>query len=195
VVLFLLARRFFPSLATILLWIAGLAAAAILILIALVIYFSVTGNKEKNNPDSPAAVLSKARADLMELRRTQVKIRNREIMSLCREITDTGDRILSVLKQKPQSVSDARQFLNYYLPTLGKIIRSYVHLEESGSLTEELKNSTVTHLGEIRKAMEKQYSSLFDDDKLDLTVDMEALTLACKRDGLLDEEEESNENK
>jgi len=43
--------------------------------------------------------------------------------------------------------------------------------------------------------MEKQYSSLFDDDKLDLTVDMEALTLACKRDGLLDEEEESNENK
>ena len=195
VVLFLLARRFFPSLATILLWIAGLAAAAILILIALVIYFSVTGNKEKNNPDSPAAVLSKARADLMELRRTQVKIRNREIMSLCREITDTGDRILSVLKQKPQSVSDARQFLNYYLPTLGRIIRSYVHLEESGSLTEELQNSTVTHLGEIRKAMEKQYSSLFDDDKLDLSVDMEALTLACKRDGLLDEEEESNENK
>lgn len=37
--------------------------------------------------------------------------------------------------------------------------------------------------------MEKQYDSLFDDDKLDLTVDMEALTLACKRDGLLDEDE------
>jgi 5-bromo-4-chloroindolyl phosphate hydrolysis protein len=93
-----------------------------------------------------------------------------------------------VLKQKPQAVSDARQFLNYYLPTLGKILRSYVHLEESGSLTEELKNSTVTHLGEIRKAMEKQYDSLFDNDKLDLSVDMEALTLACKRDGLLEDE-------
>ena len=186
--LFLAARKFFPSLATLMLWLAGIAGVVIFVLIGLVIYFSVTGNKEKNDPDSPSAVLSKARADLMELRRMQVKIRSREIMSLCREITDTGDRILSVLKQKPQAVSDARQFLNYYLPTLGKILRSYVHLEESGSLTEELKNSTVTHLGEIRKAMEKQYNSLFDNDKLDLSVDMEALTLACKRDGLLEDE-------
>jgi len=193
--IFLLARRYFPSLATLLLWIAGIALLGMLVLIGLVIYFSVTGNKESSDPNSPAAILSKARADLMEMRRMQVKIRNREIMSLCREITDTGDRILSVLKQKPQAVSDARQFLNYYLPTLGKILRSYVHLEESGSLTEEMKNSTVTHLCEIRKAMEKQYNSLFDDEKLDLTVDMEALTLACKRDGLLDEEEEINENK
>jgi hypothetical protein len=40
--------------------------------------------------------------------------------------------------------------------------------------------------------MEKQYNSLFDDDKLDLTVDMEALTLACKRDGLLEKEEGEN---
>ena len=38
------------------------------------------------------------------------------------------------------------------------------------------------------KAMEKQYNGLFDDDKLDLSVDMEALTLACKRDGLLEDE-------
>ena len=188
VALFLAARKFFPSLATLMLWLAVIAGGVIVILLGLVIYFSVTGNKEKNNPDSPAAVLSKARADLMELRRMQVKIKSREIMSLCREITDTGDKILSVLKQKPQAVSDARQFLNYYLPTLGKILRSYVHLEESGSLTEELKNSTVTHLGEIRKAMEKQYDSLFDNDKLDLSVDMEALTLACKRDGLLEDE-------
>ena len=186
--LFLLARKFFPSLATLMLCLAGIAGVVIVVLIGLVIYFSVTGNRENSDPNSPAAVLSKARADLMELRRMQVKIKSREIMSLCREITDTGDKILSVLKQKPQAVSDARQFLNYYLPTLGKILRSYVHLEESGSLTEELKNSTVTHLGEIRKAMEKQYDSLFDNDKLDLSVDMEALTLACKRDGLLEDE-------
>ena len=88
--LFLAARKFFPSLATLMLWLAGIAAVIILVLIGLVIYFSVTGTKEKNDPDSPAAVLSKARSDLMELRRMQVKIKNREIASLCREITDTG---------------------------------------------------------------------------------------------------------
>lgn len=187
--LFLTARKFFPSLAKLMLWLAGIAGVVIVVLIGLVIYFSVTGNKEKNDPDSPAAILTKARADLMELRRTQVKIKNREIANLCRELTDIGDKILSALKQKPKAVSDARQFLNYYLPTLGKILTTYARVEQSGSMTDELQNSTVTHLGEIRKAMEKQYDSLFDNDKLDLTVDMEALTLACKRDGLLDEDE------
>ena len=193
--LFLAVRKFFPSLASLMLWLAGIAVLVIAVLIGLVIYFSVRGSKEKNDPNSPAVILSKARSELMGLRRMQVKIRNREIMSLCREITDTGDRILSVLKQKPQVVSDARQFLNYYLPTLEKILTSYVHLEESGSMTEELTGSTVNHLGEIKKAMEKQYSSLFDNDKLDLTVEMEALTLACRRDGLLDEEEKGEKEK
>ena len=188
VALFLLARRFMPSLATVMLWIAGIAAVVLIILIGLVIYFSVTGSKEKNNPDSPAAVLTKARSELMELRRNQLRIRNKEIASLCREITDIGDKILAVLKQKPDSVAGVRQFLNYYLPTLGKILGTYVRVEESGSMTDELSGNTVTHLGEIKKAMEKQYDSLFDNDKLDLSVDMEALTLACKRDGLLEDE-------
>ena len=188
VALFLLARRFLPTLATVMLWIAGIAAVLLIVLIGLVIYFSVTGSKEKNNPDSPSAVLPKARSDLMELRRMQVKIRNREIASLCRELTDIGNKTLAVLKQKPDSVASVRQFLNYYLPTLGKILGTYVRVEESGSMTDELAVNTVIHLGEIRKAMEKQYDSLFDDDKLDLSVDMEALTLACKRDGLLEDE-------
>lgn len=188
VALFLLARRFLPSLATVMLWIAGIAAVVLIILIGLVIYFSVTGSKEKNNPDSPAAVLTKARSEMMELRRSQIRIKNKEIASLCREITDIGDKILAVLKQKPDSVAGVRQFLNYYLPTLGKILGTYVRVEESGSMTDELSGNTVTHLGEIKKAMEKQYDSLFDNDKLDLSVDMEALTLACKRDGLLEDE-------
>ena len=195
VALFLLARRFLPTLATVMLWIAGIAAVLLIVLIGLVIYFSVTGPKEKNNPDSPSAVLTKARSELMELRRNLLRIRNKEIASLCREITDIGDKILAVLKQKPDSVAGVRQFLNYYLPTLGKILGTYVRVEESGSMTDELTGNTVTYLGEIRKAMEKQYNNLFDNDKLDLSVDMEALTLACKRDGLLDEEKENHENK
>ena len=42
---------------------------------------------------------------------------------------------------------------------------------------------------EIKQAMEKQYKNLFEDDLLDLSVEMKALTLACKRDGLLTEED------
>lgn len=50
----------------------------------------------------------------------------------------------------------------------------------------ELAGPVMECLGNIKSAMDKQYQNLFEDDKLDLTVEMEALTLACKRDGLLD---------
>ena len=43
--LFLAARKFFPSLATLMLWLAGIAGVVIVVLIGLVIYFSVTGNR------------------------------------------------------------------------------------------------------------------------------------------------------
>lgn len=36
--------------------------------------------------------------------------------------------------------------------------------------------------------MEKQYTNLFDNDKLDLTVEMEVLRQMCKQDGLLTED-------
>ena len=47
-------------------------------------------------------------------------------------------------------------------------------------------------LENIKSAMDKQYQNLFEDDKLDLTVEMEALALACKRDGLLYADAEEN---
>ncbi len=193
VLLYIGARRFFPSLASILLWIAGIAVAVLLVLIGLVIYFSVKGGKEAKDPDSPAAILGKARADLMEIRRGQVKLKERAASDLCREIIGSVERILSVLKDKPDRLRDARQFLNYYLPTLAKIVSSYAHMESGGAVTAEMRDSMVNHLGEIRIAMEKQYGNLFEEDKLDLSVEMEALTLACRRDGLLDGEHRTSD--
>ncbi|MBR2504054.1 MAG: hypothetical protein IKB62_08020, partial [Oscillospiraceae bacterium] len=57
--------------------------------------------------------------------------------------------------------------------------------EESGVPAENIAESTVKCLEDIKKATEKQYAALFDDDILDMSVEMEALTIACKRDGLL----------
>ena len=51
--------------------------------------------------------------------------------------------------------------------------------------TEQTTVKVMSCLGEIKTAMEKQYSAIFENDILDLTVEMEALTQACKRDGLL----------
>ena len=38
---------------------------------------------------------------------------------------------------------------------------------------------------DMETAMEKQYLNLFEDDKLDLCVEMDVLTRICRQDGLL----------
>ena len=41
------------------------------------------------------------------------------------------------------------------------------------------------HLNHIQSAFGRQYDSLFAGDLLDLSVEIEVMTYACKRDGLL----------
>jgi len=165
--------------------------ALIVILVAVVIYFAF--RKPKGKEGAPGAVdvnaiLSKGRSNLMELRRMGMRVRNQQIRKLSEDICGIADKILRTLKEQPEDMPRVRQFFNYYLPTLGSILLKYVRLEESGVPAAKMTESTIACLGDIKTAMSKQYSNLFDNDMLDLSVEMEALTLACRRDGLLEEE-------
>ena len=188
----ILLRRFFPSLWSVLLGIVGFIAVLIAALIALILWLIF----RKPKPGSPQAIkaenkkiLSQARSSLAELKQLGMRVKNSEVRILNTQICSSVDKILKTLKEKPESIPTVRQFLNYYLPTLESILTKYVRVEESGVPSGDMTQSVVTHLGEIKTAMEKQYANLFDDDLLDLSVEIEALTLACKRDGLLSDDD------
>jgi len=191
VILYFVLRRFFPSLSTLLLVIGGVILLVIVLIVAVVIYFAFRKPKGKDGAPGAAdlsAVLSKGRSNLMELRRMGMRVKNQQIRKLNEEICGTADKILRTLKEQPEDIPRVRQFFNYYLPTLGNILLKYVRLEESGVPAANMTESTISCLGDIKTAMGKQYTNLFDNDMLDLSVEMEALTLACKRDGLLEDE-------
>ena len=52
-------------------------------------------------------------------------------------------------------------------------------------MTDKVRN----YLNDVDKALKKFYTNLFEDEKLDLTVEMEAMTMAVKRDGLITDDE------
>jgi len=189
-ILFFLLRRFFPSIATVLLVIGGIILAGILAVTAAVIWSAFHQPKDKVRLESGEDVsdlLAKGRANLMDLRQMGMRVRNKEIRQLNGEICGEVDRILRTLKERPEKIPGVRQFFNYYLPTLGSILTKYLRLEVSGVPAEHITESTISCLGDIRTAMRRQYTSLFDNDILDLSVEMEALMQVCRRDGLLDD--------
>lgn len=172
-------------------------AAAIGILIGLVAYSSKVSNEDLKEKKAAASgsgielgkenseILAKGRANLLALRQLIMKISNAEIKKKAAGVGMKIEKILNTLKENPEKIQSVRQFFNYYLPTLSKVLTTYERLEHNDVPGDEMTDKVSAYLDNVSTAMDKQYENLFTGDVLDLSVEMEAMTLAVKRDGLL----------
>lgn len=197
VILFVILRQIFPSLTTILLVIAGIALLCIASLVGLVLFFSLRKPKLKEGQgkaEHTAALLAQGRTDLLELCQLALRVKNQEIRASSESVCHVIQQILGALKEQPEDIPKARQLFSYYLPTLGGILQRFIRLEQSGVPAADATGKVISCLDSIQAAMEKLYASLFDDDKLDLAVEMEVLKQCCKQEGLLEENTVQTQN-
>lgn len=190
VVLFLITKRFFPSLSTVLLVIGGIALACIAALVVLVVFFAFRKPQKpaaEKDAEDAVSVLAKGRSHLLELRQPALRVRDQEIRTSSERVCQVIQKILDTLKEQPEDIPKARQLFSYYLPTLGGILRRFLRLEQSGVPAVDTTDKVNSCLNSIQAAMEKLYASLFDNDQLDLTVEMEVLKQMCRQNGLLAE--------
>ncbi len=211
----LVAGRVLPIISKILGILLGIVICITVLVVVLVLYFSLRKDKKpkeearNTNQDKPAGnqpnpaqtvapqsgsleqmrILSKGRSHLMELQGMAMRIRDLNVQKRSRDICTEIEKILNALQKQPEEISGVRQFFNYYLPTLGNILLKYLRLEEGSAVREDTTVKVLSCLRDIQTAMERQHRAIYENDLLDLTVEMEALTLACKRDGLLVNEE------
>jgi 5-bromo-4-chloroindolyl phosphate hydrolysis protein len=190
VVIFVILRNFFPSFAKLLLIFGGIAAAGVAVLIALVLYFAFRKPKkttEQQIAENAAVILRNGRTQLMEIRRLTVKIKSPELRKTGESICSVVDKILRTLKEQPKDIPGVGRVFHYYLPTLQSILTKYLRLESNGIPADDITEKTISCLHEMETAMEKQYQNLFENDKLDLSVEMTVLAQICRRDGLLED--------
>lgn len=191
VLLFLAGKRFFPGLTTKLFIILGILAVLLGLFVFFVLFLALHKPKDSEKEEKEkedAEIFRGIRSDLLELRRMIMQIKDNEIRLLSNRICQTADKILKTLKEQPEELFASRQFFRYYLPTFRGILSKYLRVESGGALDVQMREHVAECLKSIESAMEKQYDNLFEDDRLDLTVEMETLALVCKKDGLLDEE-------
>lgn len=191
VVLYFVLRRFFPSLSAALLWVFGIAALLIVVLVAAVVFFAFHKPKktpEQERSEAQDAIVKKARASFMELRTATMRVRNRHVRGGAEEICATLEQILSEVKANPEKLPKARSFLQHSLPMLSGILRKYIRLEGSGVPNDAVTEQTLLCLRDLETAAQKQYSNLFASDVVDITAEMEVLVQLCRQNGLLEEE-------
>lgn len=200
----LIALKFtLPSVFAIIKWIGIVGLIVIAVVIVLFIIFSskVSNDelKEKKSmgnklTDENAEILKKGRENLMTLRKNILHIKSGNIKKKGNNICGQIDKIIQTLKDKPEKIASARRIFNYYIPTLGNILSKYQILESNGIEGDEKEDVVCNCLDDIKTAMDKLYANLFSNDILDMTVDMDAMKLAVKRDGLLSETDRITED-
>ncbi len=200
IALYMIVRSILPHLSTILLYVVTLVFIALIaFVVALMIISFKSNNKEKAEKaaaegiteltDENASVINNASASLIALRGRVARISNSDIRAAGNAVCEEADKILQALKKNQKQIPTARQFWNYYLPSLGTIVTKFEKIEKSGVPDEQMTEKVHTYLKDIKIALEKLYKSLFDDDKLDLHVEMEAMKMAMQRDGLINNDE------
>ena len=146
----------------------------------------------KSEPQRPVQPVKKTYAEelertLNELYQLNVQIEDEAVSDKIDRIGTLTAGIFRVVIEKPEREQDVRKFMNYYLPTTIKMLRSYDMLEDqphqSQSIVESRKKIEDV-LDMLIGAFEKQLDRLFKDDALDIATDIDVLETMMAGDGL-----------
>lgn len=126
-------------------------------------------------------------AILRQIKAVNDAIPGEEMSRKIDRIGEITKKILDYQRQNPAKAGELRQFLNYYLPTTLKLLKTYAQLESQGVEGENITASKQRIEGMMDKVVEgfeKQLDQLFQTDAMDIATDVEVLERMLEKDGL-----------
>jgi len=109
---------------------------------------------------------------------------------MVRDIQILTDQILDVVDKQPEKKPKIRQLINYYLPTVIKLLRQYLLLQEqevAGGNIEASKEKICKMLMDINSALKKQLDNMFEADLVDITAEIRVMEKKLAAEGLTED--------
>jgi uncharacterized membrane protein YgcG len=132
-------------------------------------------------------IISEGLAYLRQIKQANDAITDEKISVQITRMEVATDKIFRYIAKHPEDSPQIHKFMNYYLPTLLKLLDSYISLNEQGIKGEHI-SSTIENiegiLSTIANAFEKQLDNLFADDALDISTDIKVLENMLAQEGL-----------
>ena len=99
-------------------------------------------------------------------------------------------RMVDTVAQTPAKARHVKKFVNYYLPTITKLLDAYDQFKQTGSpeQTAGIMDSIKASMKNVADASEKQFETMFKDEEMDISTDIEVLDTLLKSDGLIGED-------
>ena len=140
----------------------------------------------KNNLDSESF-----EAKLRQIRELNEAIKDPSVSERVDRIGELTASIFRVVQEKPEHAEEVRKFMNYYLPTTLKLLKSYSLMEKQSYQGENIQASRKkieSVLDTLVRAFEQQQDRLFRTEALDVEADISVLETMMASDGLLEQQ-------
>lgn len=138
------------------------------------------GNEEADN------VITQGQEALKQIRAANDAISDPELTRKMYLLEEKCFQMFKTVSEKPDQAFQIRKFMNYYLPTTLKMLKSYQVMQERGISASELakhRQSLNRGLDMVNTACQKQLDNLFRDTMLDVSTDIDVLEQMLRRDG------------
>ena len=145
-----------------------------------------------NNLDNCTVAVSLEQGDayVRKIRECNDAIPGEEISEKISRIENIVDKIFDRVEQNPDSVSDIRKLMDYYLPTPVKLLEAYAEMDAQpvgGENIHTAKREIDATLDTLIVALEKLLDSLFQDTAWDVSSDISVLNTMLAQEGLKDD--------
>ena len=126
---------------------------------------------------------------LSDIREENARIPDETLSARIDELEDITRRIFSTVADKPEKAPQIRRFMEYYLPTVLKMLTNYRKLGErgvTGQNADKMKKTVEDAMNVVLGAFVKQHDQLYGSDALDVTAEAKVLETMLRQDGLLE---------
>lgn len=127
-------------------------------------------------------------AKLREIRALNEAIKDPDVSERIDRIGELTASIFRVVQEKPEHAEEVRKFMNYYLPTTLKLLKSYSLMEQQSYQGENIQSSRKRIedvLDTLVRGFEQQQDRLFRTEAIDVEADISVLETMMASDGLV----------
>jgi 5-bromo-4-chloroindolyl phosphate hydrolysis protein len=142
-------------------------------------------------------IIKQSNAQLQEICRNYYKLKDPEMQKELDAISNQFRQIFKIIKEDPKDIKNARRYMNTTFLSLSTIVNQSVQLFQVPNLSDEAKASLKNAkegMRMIREATDKQINKFYENNILDLDVELAVLKKSLSARGLLEEAAPASED-
>lgn len=147
--------------------------------------------REKGMTSAGIQIVREGEQYLQKIQRLNAEIPDEAMTAKLQKLETAIFDLLTAVKKQPGKAGELRKTMNYYLPTIEKLIRTYIETSRSGDRTEEALKTQAeieTTVDTLSDAFTQLLRKLETNRKWDVSADITVLNQMLSLEGLKDDD-------